>query len=88
MDLLVKEELLIDVVRRYQERACGTPVPGRFDQRVAGDALASTSEAYRERFVQDVLRLYGPGSAVHYKTEANDCLFLVDRELAQAASTV
>ncbi len=79
------DRVLLEVVDRYQARACRTPEPGRFELRVAADALASASREARIRFIESVLKLYGPGSAVYYKTEANDCLVIVDRELAYAA---
>ncbi len=79
------DRLLLEVVDRYQARACRTPEPGEFELRVATDALASTSREARIRFIESVLKLYGPGSAVYYKTEANDCLVIVDRELGYAA---
>jgi len=79
------DRLLLQVVDQYQAAACRTPDPGPFDLRVAADALASASEKTRIRFIESVLKLYGPGSSVYYKTEANDCLVIVDRELAYAA---
>ena len=79
------DDLLLEMVDRYQAGACRTPEPVEFDLRVAADALASTSRGARVRFVESVLKLYGPGSSVYYKTEANDCLVIVDRELAYAA---
>lgn len=70
----------------YQARACTSPEASAFDQRVAGDILTCSSESFRIEFVEGILELYGPGSGVHYKIEATDCRFLVDRALAQDAA--
>ncbi len=82
------DRVLATLFDRYHAKACATPQPSAFDRRVAGDVLTGSSDAFREKFLEETLRLYGPGSGVHYKIEAVDCRFLVDRALAQDAAAM
>lgn len=81
----VPEPLLEALFQEFEGQVCASPPRGFSTAQVAADLLAATSLAFRERYIETILERYGPGSAVHYKIEGQDCTFLTDRWLAQVA---